>query len=117
MRYSVDVSRGAPMRVAALYDIHGNLPALEAVLAEVDALDCDRIVVGGDVALGPCPAEVLDLLLLRGDGAIFLRGNCDRDMATALLREPDPSHSWEERLRWASERLTAERRAMLGALP
>ena len=39
-------------RVAALYDVHGNLPALEAVLAEVDA---DTILVGGDVALGPMP--------------------------------------------------------------
>ena len=41
------------MRVAALYDIHGNLPALEAVIAEVRAANVDLIVVGGDVLPGP----------------------------------------------------------------
>ena len=43
------------MQVAALYDVHGNLPALEAVLAEIP--DDATIVVGGDVAAGPFPAE------------------------------------------------------------
>ena len=105
------------MRVAALYDIHGNRPALEAVLAEVDTLGCDRIVVGGDVSLGPSPSEVLDLLARRGEQVAFVRGNCDRDMATAPLREPDPSQPWDARLRWAAEQITAEQRAMLGALP
>jgi hypothetical protein len=54
------------VRVAALYDIHGNLPALTAVLAEVDALGVDAIVVGGDVASGPMPVETLDALRVRG---------------------------------------------------
>ena len=40
------------MRIAALYDVHGNLPALEAVMAEVDLLDVDLVVVGGDVVRG-----------------------------------------------------------------
>ena len=48
-----------PRRVAALYDIHGNLPALDAVLAEVRAAGVDRIVVGGDVLPGPMPRETL----------------------------------------------------------
>jgi predicted phosphodiesterase len=43
------------MRIAALYDIHGNLPALEAVLRELEHEGPDMIVVGGDVALGPMP--------------------------------------------------------------
>ena len=47
------------MRIAVLSDIHGNLPALEAVLAELEA---DLVVVGGDVAAGPLPAETLDAL-------------------------------------------------------
>ena len=66
----------AMSRVAALYDVHGNLPALEAVLAEVDA---DTILVGGDVVLGPMPKETLSLL--RDRGATFIRGNCDREVA------------------------------------
>ena len=45
------------MRVAALCDVHGNLPALEAVLAEIAALEVDRIVSGGDVVAGPVPHE------------------------------------------------------------
>lgn len=47
-------------RIAALYDVHGNLPALEAVLQEVPG-DAE-IVVGGDVATGAFPAETLDRL-------------------------------------------------------
>ena len=51
------------MRVAALYDIHGNFPALEAVLAEVEREGVDAIVVGGDIAAGPPqPREVVELV-------------------------------------------------------
>ena len=66
------------MRVAAISDIHGNLPALEAVLAEIDEEDVDEIVVGGDTVHGPWPAEVLDLLVERGARAV--RGNADREV-------------------------------------
>ena len=48
------------MRVAALYDIHGNLPALDAVLDEIRREKIDRIVIGGDVVPGPMPRETLD---------------------------------------------------------
>jgi predicted phosphodiesterase len=51
------------MRVAALYDVHANLPALEAVLDEVRRANVDQIVVGGDVIPGPMPRETLELLL------------------------------------------------------
>lgn len=50
------------MRVAALFDIHSNFPALEAVLADVHHPRVDRIVIGGDVLPGPMPRETLDLL-------------------------------------------------------
>ena len=50
------------MPVACLYDIHGNLPALEAVLEEVRQCGADHVVVGGDVLPGPFPRECLDLL-------------------------------------------------------
>ena len=51
------------MRVAALYDIHGNLPALEAVLEDIACVGADRVVVGGDVVPGPMPRETLVRLL------------------------------------------------------
>ena len=58
------------MRVAALYDIHGNLPALEAVLAEVEREGVDAIVVGGDIAAGPPqPREVVELRALAAERA------------------------------------------------
>lgn len=63
-------------KIAALYDVHCNFPALNAVLAGVDTLGVDTMVVGGDVASGPMPVETLDAL--RARGAHFIRGNADR---------------------------------------
>ena len=65
------------MRVAVLNDIHGNLPALEAVLSEVEQAGVDTVVCGGDVVGGPFPVEVLDRLLGLPD-VRFVRGNVDR---------------------------------------
>ena len=66
------------MRIAALADIHGNLPALEAVLADVESEDVDGVVVAGDSISGPWPVEVFDLLV--GANARIVRGNADRDV-------------------------------------
>ena len=63
------------MRVAALYDIHGNLPALEAVLQDVRQADVDQIVVGGDVIPGPMPRETLRRLLDLDLTTHFIYGN------------------------------------------
>ena len=71
----------------ALCDVHGNLPALEAVLAEVASLEVDRIVCGGDVVAGPFPRECLDTLV--GVDAVFVRGNADRESPRA------PEGTWE----------------------
>jgi putative phosphoesterase len=65
------------VRVAALCDIHGNLHALEAVLAEAEEEGVDVIVCGGDVVGGPFPAQVLDRLASLPD-VRFVRGNADR---------------------------------------
>lgn len=67
------------MRVAALADIHGNLPALEAVLDDVERERPDVVVVCGDVASGPMPAETIDRLRALGN-ARFVRGNADRGL-------------------------------------
>jgi predicted phosphodiesterase len=66
--------------VAVLSDIHGVLPALVAVLAEPDVRAADLIVVTGDIAAGPQPDEVLDLLLGLGPRALLVRGNADREL-------------------------------------
>jgi predicted phosphodiesterase len=96
------------MRVAALYDVHGNLPALEAVLAEVDA---GTILVGGDAVLGPMPKETL--ALLRERDATFIRGNCDREVAAPGEGE----ELWTRRARWVHEQLDEEELAFLRGLP
>ncbi len=63
------------MRVAALYDIHANLPALEAVLRDVGQANVDQIVIGGDVLPGPMPGETLRRLLGLELPVHFLYGN------------------------------------------
>ncbi len=81
------------VRVAALYDIHGNLPALEAVLADVRREGVDAIVAGGDVLYGPWQRECVERL--REAAALFVRGNCER---VVLTGESD-------RDRWCREQL------------
>ncbi len=66
-------------KVAALNDVHGNLPALEAVLAEVEREQPDLVVFGGDLAAGWYPVEVLERVR-RLPNARFVSGNCEREM-------------------------------------
>ena len=68
------------MRVAALYDIHGNLPALEAVLGDIRHAEVNLIVVGGDVFPGPMANEALACLLDLDMPVQFIRGNGDREV-------------------------------------
>ena len=105
------------MKIAVLNDIHGNLPALGAVLAEVDTLGCDLIVIGGDSALGPMPRDVLDLLMSRGESVKYVRGNCDRDMITSPNYKIALSEGVAARVRWAAEKITPAQRELLAALP
>lgn len=102
-------------RVAVLSDIHGVLPALEAVLAEPDVRSADRIVLTGDIAAGPQPGEVLELLLSLGDQASWVRGNADRELvqhrAEGHTDLPDPIAAW------AAEQLSSEHLDTLAALP
>jgi predicted phosphodiesterase len=67
------------VRVAAISDVHGNLPALEAVLAEIDAEGVDAIVCGGDLVGGPFSVEVFDRLASMPH-VRFVRGNADRQV-------------------------------------
>ncbi len=88
------------MRVAALADIHGNLPALEAVLADLEREDVDRVVVAGDTIAGVWPVEVFDMVVrLR---AAVVQGNADRHVVT---RED----SLGPMAAWCADRLGTER--------
>jgi predicted phosphodiesterase len=108
----------AARRVAALYDIHANLPALEAVLAEVAVLDPDVVVVGGDVVTGPMPAEALDCLVALGDRVRWVRGNADREALEAhAAGEPSTSFSdaAARAAAWTAEQLTASHRDLVAS--
>jgi putative phosphoesterase len=98
------------VRVAALYDVHGNVPALEAVLAEVDA---DLILVGGDVAAGPWPAETLELLRGVGGRVRFIRGNADRELFETGAKGLAPPHLLE----FVRSRLSEDQLEFLGTFP
>ena len=60
------------MRVVALYDVHGNLPALEAAPKDVRSAGVDRIIVGGDVLPGPAARNTLPAARFRCPGAVHL---------------------------------------------
>src|SRR4051794_13435357 len=95
------------MRVAALYDIHGNMPALEAVLAEVRASHIDAIVVGGDTIPGPMPAEVVSTLCALEMPSYFIQGNCEV-AALTVMAGGDPVKLPErarEGVRWSTRHL------------
>jgi predicted phosphodiesterase len=107
------------MRVAVLADIHGHLPALDAALVEIDAAGADRIVLNGDIATGPMPAETLDRLAALGDRAVWVRGNADRELVAAYDGHLDPELPPEaaEPTRFAAGRLRRGHRDLLADLP
>lgn len=98
------------MRVGLISDLHAMLPALDAVLADLDTRDVDRIICLGDIVdMGPQPVEVMDRLAERGIACV--RGNhdpLDEHPAFPLLRAVED---------WTRERLGPARVAQLSALP
>ena len=111
-------------RVAALYDIHGNLPALEAALRAVDAWGADTLVVGGDVVLGPMPGECLARLIDRAPRVEFIRGNCERLVLAAadgrLDAEPGAARlpaAVRAAIEWVAAELTPAERAICARWP
>ena len=103
-------------RIAVLSDIHGNLPALQAVLTDVEAVGVDAIVLNGDLVDGPFPVETLEVLASLGDRAVWVRGNGDRWVAEAydgtFERTGSPTDALTE---WTASLLSADHRALLGA--
>ena len=104
------------MRVATLYDIHGNLPALEAVLEDVARARADRVVIGGDVVPGPMPRETLARLLDLELPTQFVVGNGE----VAVLAEMEGKESgvparYREGIRWNAAQLRRCDRELLAS--
>ena len=99
------------MRLAALYDIHGNLTALEAVLKEVEGIGVGQIVVGGDVLPGPMPRECLDVLRTLPVPVACIRGNGERE-CLQYRRGVEEGSAVPERyrpmMRWVGQQLRDE---------
>jgi len=101
--------------VAVLSDIHGVMPALDAVLAEPDLQRADRIVLTGDIAAGPQPAEVLDRLLGLGGKVVWVRGNADRELVELARGEVDDVG--DAIAPWAAKQLSPDHVDWLAGLP
>jgi putative phosphoesterase len=108
------------MRVAAIYDIHANLPALEAVLQDIRQAEADHLVVGGDVLPGPMPRETIACLLDLDIPVQFVQGNGDREVLARMEgTETDwyrtASEQWREPVRWTAQQLNPEHKRLLAA--
>lgn len=109
------------MRVAIFSDVHGNLAALEAVMAALEREGpLDATVFAGDAVLyGPSPADVVERL--QQAGFIALRGNCDGVIAgqveQILPPDPDVAAALAAHKHWTVARLSAEQIQWLGRLP
>ena len=118
------------MRVAALYDIHGNLPALEAVLQEVREAQVDQIVVGGDVIPGPMPRKTLSCLLNLDLPVQFIHGNGELAMLAQMAVKDESAvtywgttsgkplpEQYRPAYRWTVQQLYPDYEAVLASWP
>jgi predicted phosphodiesterase len=106
-------------RIAALYDIHANLPALEAVLQEVRQTEVDGIVIGGDVLPGPMPRETLGRLADFGIPLQCICGNGEVAVLEAMTgREPVAvPKPYQPLIQWTAEQLHPEHQRWLSSWP
>lgn len=107
------------MRVAALYDIHGNLFALEATLREVREARVDLVVVGGDVLPGPMPRETLACLMALDLPVRFIHGNGDRVVANHLAGKDisEVPEGFRDVIQWTAHQLDVGQREAIARWP
>ena len=107
---------GQVSSVAVIADVHGVLPALQAVLASERVRAADVLVVCGDVCAGPQPVAVLDLLSGRDD-VVLVRGNADRELAAIARGDDDTIRDALPVDLWAARQLDEHHVALLESLP
>jgi len=107
------------MAVAAVYDVHGNLPALEAVLEDIRLAKVDRILVGGDVLPGPMPRETIECLLNLDLPAQFIHGNGDREVLARMrgIETGGVPEKFRGVIDWTAQQLQPEHERLLASWP
>lgn len=107
------------MRVAALYDIHGNLPALEAVLQEIRKAEVDQIVVGGDVVPGPMPHETIGCLRDLDIPVQYIYGNGEREVLARRrgIETNTVPEQFRGMIRWVADQLQRDDEQVLNSWP
>jgi putative phosphoesterase len=107
------------MRVAALYDIHGNLPALEAVLHQIAHANVELLLVGGDVVSGPMPRETLACLLSLPIPVQFIQGNADREVLAHMTGRSASvvPEDVQAITRWVADQLPPEHARVIASWP
>jgi len=107
------------VRVAAIYDLHANLPALEAVLEDVRRAEVDLIIVGGDVLPGPMPRESLDMLYGLEIPTRFLHGNGESETLAIIdgLETGKVPASYREAMRWNADQVRGKHEGLLRGWP
>lgn len=105
------------MRIAVLADIHGNLPALRAVLADLDRERVDAIVVAGDVVGGPLVRETLELLAARPEPVRWVAGNAEREAVAVYDGAPTSDDAAGRAALWSARALGGRWRTELASWP
>lgn len=104
------------MRIAFISDIHGNMPALEAVLEDIEQAGVDEIICLGDIAnIGPHPAECLDTI--RGLDCLTIQGNHELYLLGETLPDDWRTCPTWASMRWAQAQLTPEHCDYIANLP
>jgi len=106
------------MQIAALYDIHANLPALDAVLEEVSGLKVDRMVIGGDVLPGHMPREAFARLAELECPVEFILGNGEVAVLDSLAgKVPRVPEQYQPALSWVTGQISAEQSRFISCWP
>lgn len=100
---------------AIMADLHGNLVALDAVLADIGRLGIRRLVIAGDIAWGPQPAETVGRIMALDLDLTIIRGNADREVADPSTVAGDPF--LRQATEWCTRQLTDDQRRWLDDLP
>jgi putative phosphoesterase len=106
-------------RVAAIYDIHANLPAFEAVLQDIRQAEVNHVIVGGDVLPGPMPRETIQCLLGIDIPVQFIRGNGDRVVLEQMAgkESSEVPEQFRETMRWNAQQLHPGDEQLLASWP